>query len=128
MAVPAGRGDTIHDSRNIFRISISELSDGNRIMFLDFYYAGIRIHISQSPGQGNKHLGQGAYPIYILHMIFLYLGCYLIFPLEMPAVLKFILVVVFTATGCFAMYELIIRRVRFLRPLFGLKSLGGVKK
>ena len=69
-----------------------------------------------------SYLSQAAYPVYILHMIFLYLGSWLLVPLEMPIYLKLVLVVVLTFTGCFVFYELLIRRVRFLRPLFGLKN------
>jgi len=67
------------------------------------------------------YLSQGAYPIYIIHMIFLYLGSFLIMPLGISSALKFILIVLFTGAGCFAMYDLVIRRIRFIRPLFGLK-------
>ncbi len=73
------------------------------------------------PGKTLIYLSQGAYPIYILHMIFLYLASYLLFPLEISVWLKFILVIVFTGAGCFISYELI-RKVRFIRPLFGLKN------
>jgi len=69
-----------------------------------------------------SYLSQGAYPIYIIHMIFLYLGSSLIIPLDISAVLKFILVIAFTGTGCFVMYELVIRRISIIRPLFGLKT------
>ncbi len=72
------------------------------------------------PGRALTYLSQAAYPVYILHMIFLYLGSLLIFPLTIAVEIKFILLLAFTGTGCFAMYE-IIRRVNFLRPLFGLK-------
>lgn len=72
------------------------------------------------PGKTLNYLSQGAYPIYILHMIFLYLASYLLFPLEISTWLKFFLLVGFTFAGCFISYE-IIRRVRFIRPLFGLK-------
>ncbi len=68
------------------------------------------------------YLSQAAYPVYILHMIFLYLGAWLLVPLEIPAYMKLILVVVITFSGCFFFYELLIRRVLFLRPLFGLKN------
>lgn len=72
------------------------------------------------PGKTLSYLSKGAYPIYILHMIFLYLASYLLFPLEISAWMKFILVIVLTGAGCFASYELI-RRIPFIRPLFGLK-------
>ena len=67
-----------------------------------------------------SYLSQSAYPIYILHMIFLYVGSYLIVPIGIPSSVKLILLVFFTFAGCFVMYELVIRRVRFLRPLFGM--------
>jgi glucans biosynthesis protein C len=66
------------------------------------------------------YLSQAAYPIYILHMIFLYLGSMLIFRLEIDVRLQFVLLLLFTVGGCFLMYELI-RRVNIIRPLFGLK-------
>lgn len=74
------------------------------------------------PGRTLGYLSQAAYPVYILHMVFLYLGSALIMPLHIPAPMQFILVLAFTASGCFATYELLIRRTWFLRPLFGLKS------
>lgn len=72
------------------------------------------------PGKALNYLSQAAYPIYILHMIFLYLGSMLIFPLDINVHVQFVLVLTFTAAGCFGTYELI-RRINFIRPLFGLK-------
>jgi len=69
------------------------------------------------------YLSQAAYPSYILHMLFLYLGSYLITGLDLIPILKLLLLMLFTLAGCFAVYELIIRRVSFLRPLFGLRPL-----
>jgi len=74
------------------------------------------------PSKVLTYLSQGAYPIYIIHMIFLYLGSVLIFPLDITVSQKFILVILFTGVGCFFTYELFIRRIRYLRPLFGLKK------
>lgn len=70
------------------------------------------------------YLSQAAYPVYILHMIFLYLGSYFIFKTGIDVRLKFVLVLLFTGAGCFATYE-VIRRIKWLRPLFGLKLKGG---
>jgi len=75
----------------------------------------------QRPGKALSYLTQAAYPVYIIHMIFLYLGSFLIMPLDISSWLQLILIVAFTFIGCFAVYELLIRRVGFLRPLFGLK-------
>ncbi|MEQ8478047.1 acyltransferase family protein [Fulvivirga sp.] len=67
-----------------------------------------------------SYLSQAAYPVYILHMVFLYLASWLIFPWEIAALIKFALVIIITFIGCFVTYELI-GRVKWLRPLFGLK-------
>ena len=54
-------------------------------------------------------------------MIFLYLASYVIMPLNIPNYVQFIIVVLLTGMGCFIFYDLVIRRVWFLRPIFGLK-------
>lgn len=74
------------------------------------------------PGKALTYLSQAAYPVYIIHMVFLFLGSLLIFPLDIDVHLQFILVVLFTGVGCFVTYEFIIRRVNFIRPLFGLRK------
>jgi glucans biosynthesis protein C len=74
------------------------------------------------PGKALSYLSQAAYPVYIIHMIFLYLGSLLIFPLDVATPIQFILVLAFTVTGCFTSYEFVIRRVSFIRPLFGLRK------
>ena len=74
------------------------------------------------PNKILRYLSQGAYPIYIMHMVFLYLGSFLIMPLGMPASWQFILIVLFTIVACLGFYDLIVRRVGFIRPLFGLKE------
>jgi glucan biosynthesis protein C len=72
------------------------------------------------PGKALSYLSQAAYPVYILHMIFLSLASWLIFPLALSVPLKFVMVIVLTFAGCFGAFE-IIRRVSIIRPLFGLK-------
>jgi len=72
-------------------------------------------------GRVLRYLSEAAYPIYIVHMIFLYAASVLVFPLDLAAPLKFVLVLAVEFTGCFVLYEFLIRRVPFLRTLFGLK-------
>ncbi|MCP4569913.1 MAG: acyltransferase [FCB group bacterium] len=72
------------------------------------------------PSRILAYLSQAAYPFYILHMIFLYWGAYIIFPLNINVWASLLFIVAFTFTGCYLSYE-IIRRIFFLRPLFGLK-------
>ncbi|HPN71932.1 MAG TPA: acyltransferase family protein, partial [Saprospiraceae bacterium] len=72
------------------------------------------------PSKLLSYLSQAAYPVYILHMIFLYLASHLLFNLELPPPVIFLLVLIFTLAGCFLSFELI-KKIKFLRPLFGLK-------
>jgi hypothetical protein len=73
------------------------------------------------PGKVLTYLSEAAYPVYIIHMIVLFLGSMLIFPLDMNLQLEFVTVLIFTFAGCFLFYEFVIRRITILRPLFGLK-------
>lgn len=73
------------------------------------------------PSKTLSYLSEAAYPVYIIHMAFLYLGSLLIFDLNINIMLKFIIINIFTFGGCMLTYELVIRRIGFLRPLFGLK-------
>jgi glucan biosynthesis protein C len=93
--------------------------ESNMWIFAAFGFANKYL---QKPSKALSYLTKAAYPVYIIHMIFLYLGSFLIMPLDISPWLQLILIVVFTFAGCFALYELVIRRVSFLRPLFGLKK------
>ena len=73
------------------------------------------------PGKALSYLSQAAYPVYIIHMVVLYAGAAIILPLDLPVLLKFSGVILFTFAGCFVLYEFVIRRIGFLRPFFGLK-------
>ncbi|WP_420576214.1 acyltransferase family protein [Ekhidna sp.] len=69
-----------------------------------------------------SYLSEVAYPVYILHWIFIHLGSLLLFPMELAPMLKFIGLVIFTFGGSLITYHVLIRRVFLLRPLFGLKN------
>ena len=73
------------------------------------------------PSKILSYLSQAAYPVYIIHMFVLYAGATLILPLKIPALIQFVAITAFTVVGCFLIYEFIIRRIRLLKPLFGLK-------
>lgn len=73
------------------------------------------------PGAILTYLSQAAYPVYIIHMFALYAGAYIILPLGIPVFWKFVAIILFTGTVCYLIYEFMIRRIGFLRPLFGLK-------
>ncbi len=108
------------------RLVVFELKAPHYLMAIEsnawiFAVLGLAYRYFNRPSKTLSYLSQGTYPIYILHMVFLYLGSFLILPLVIPTGLKFILIVAFTSVGCFASYDLLIKRVPVLRPLFGLK-------
>ncbi|WP_379085457.1 acyltransferase family protein [Pedobacter sp. UC225_65] len=104
------------------RVPIYQLPIESIFWLLSVFAFGFR-HLNH-PSTVLRYLSQAAYPIYILHMLFLFLGSVLIFPLAIDVRLKFVMVLLFTSVGCLALYEFVIRRIGFLRLLFGLKNLG----
>ena len=73
------------------------------------------------PSAALSYLSQAAYPIYIIHMMFIYLGSSVLFKLDINPWIKLVGITLFTFFGCFIVYEFIVRRFNLLRPLFGLK-------
>lgn len=86
-----------------------------------FTLLGFGYRYLNKPSSALSYLSQAAYPVYIIHMFVLYGGAMIILPLDVPVMLKFTLIVIFTFVVCSLIYEFLIRRVGFLRPLFGLK-------
>ena len=74
------------------------------------------------PSKALTYLSKAAYPIYIIHMFFLYLASLVIFPLGIHPFAKLVAVIIATFAGCFTSYEFLIRRISWIRPLFGLKE------
>ncbi len=60
-----------------------------------------------------RYLTPAAYPVYVVHMLVLYAGSYILFPMNLPAELKFIILSIFTYAGCIGLYE-VWRRVKRL--------------
>jgi hypothetical protein len=73
------------------------------------------------PGKVLDYLSEAAYPVYIIHMVILYLVSLLVFPLEINAPIKFVLSVALVGIGCILCYEFFIKRIEVVRLLFGLK-------
>lgn len=86
-----------------------------------FTVMGFGYKYLNKPSKILSYFSQAAYPVYIIHMIFLYIASYLILPLNLQLELNIILIILFTFVGCYVTYELIIKRIGFLKPLFGLK-------
>lgn len=110
----------------LVRLIYYDLSSPNYLSSIEsmswiFSVLGFGYKYLNKPSKVLVYLSQAVYPIYILHMIFLYLGAYLILPLNMSLSVNIVLIILFTFAGCFITYELV-RRITLLRPLFGLKN------
>ncbi len=98
----------------IYLVAIESISWITAVLGLGYKYLN-------RPGKTLSYLSQAAYPVYIIHMICLYAGSALIFKIDVAAPVQFILLLIFTFVGCFLIYEFMIRRIKFIRPLFGLR-------
>jgi peptidoglycan/LPS O-acetylase OafA/YrhL len=67
-----------------------------------------------------SYLSPAVYPIYIVHMFFQYLSTSYILKIGVSPVLQLAAIIAFTLLLSWLSYELIIKRVKYLRPLFGL--------
>lgn len=66
---------------------------------------------------------EAVYPWYVLHQSLLLLFAWQLMPLGLGPVAEPALIVLATVAGCALLHECVIRRVRWLRPLFGLDAL-----
>ncbi len=64
---------------------------------------------------------EAVYPWYLLHQSLIVLVAYWLVPMRLGPVLEPTLVLLATVAGCWSIFALV-RRVRWLRPLFGMKS------
>jgi glucan biosynthesis protein C len=111
----------------LIRLFYFELSAPNYLTSIEsmnwiFAVFGFGYKYLNKPGKILSYLSQAAYPLYIIHMIFLYLASFIILPLNLPLELNLTLIILITFIGCFITYDLIIKRIGFLKPLFGLKG------
>ncbi|OEK07509.1 acyltransferase family protein [Roseivirga misakiensis] len=108
-----------------YRLLVLELVVPNYLLSIEsnfwiFGVFGIVFTYLNKPSRLLSYLSKAVYPVYIIHMAFLYLGSVLIFPLDIPLEIQFVLLILFTGISCLLTYEFVIKRVKFLRPFFGL--------
>lgn len=77
-------------------------------------------------GAARRYLTTAIFPVYILHQTVIVVAAHELKPAGLPPLLEGALLVIGTLTICFLSYEAI-RRVRWLRPLFGLSLTEGTK-
>ncbi|MCD9007623.1 acyltransferase family protein [Luteimonas sp. XNQY3] len=72
------------------------------------------------PWPGLRYASEAVYPWYILHQSLIVLAAYWLIPLGLGPLWEPLLVLAITIAGCLLIHELLIRRINWLRPLFGL--------
>lgn len=90
-----------------------------------FAILGFGYRYLNRPGGVLSYLSEAAYPVYIVHIVMMFLASWLAFSWEIPVQLQFVFVLLFTVAGCFILFEMI-RRVGVLRVLFGMKRRSAV--
>jgi hypothetical protein len=83
------------------------------------------VHLKRG-GPVLDYLTQGVFPFYIAHQTIIVVTEYYLKRGGLPAVEEGAILVGVTALGCWVTYE-IVRRVWWLRPLFGLRALGAAR-
>ncbi len=73
------------------------------------------------PSRTLGYLSQAVYPVYILHLPIQFFLAYFLLPLPISAYLKLTLLLAGTFGVCFLLYEYFLKRLKWIRPLFGMK-------
>lgn len=73
------------------------------------------------PSKTLAYLNKAVYPVYIIHMPVLFVLMYVMIPWTMSPWLKFGLITASTFAICLFLYEFVIKRIKWIRPLFGMK-------
>lgn len=73
------------------------------------------------PSRAWKYLNEASYPFYMLHMTVIIVIGYYVTQWDMTLIPKFLITVFASYIVTFGLYELLVRRLSFVRLLFGLK-------
>ena len=84
---------------------------------------GFARHWIKRDSPARRYLTDAIFPFYIVHQTAIVLFAVWLRPLAIPPLAEGLLLIVLTAVVCVASYE-IAKRIRWLRPLFGLRSVG----
>ena len=87
-------------------------------MFAILGYGSVYLN---KPSQMLSYLNKAVYPAYIVHMPVQFFLSYCLMPLALPALVKLVMLLMATFSLSLLLYELLIKRMRWIRPLFGMK-------
>jgi hypothetical protein len=78
------------------------------------------LHLNK-PSDRLEYFSKAVYPVYIIHMPMQCCVAYYLLPLSLPAILKLILLLVGTCGISLLVYEFVLSKLKWIRPLFGMK-------
>jgi peptidoglycan/LPS O-acetylase OafA/YrhL len=73
------------------------------------------------PSRSLSYLGKAVYPVYIVHLPVQFTTAYFLLPLPLSAYLKLTVLLAGTFGFSILLYEYVLRRLKWIRPLFGVK-------
>lgn len=82
---------------------------------------GFGARLLNKPSRALTYLSGAVYSVYIVHLPVQFVFCYFVLPLAVSPWAKLGLLLAGTFGVSFLLYELILRRIRWVRPLFGMK-------
>ena len=110
----------------LIRLVFFELSAPNPLIAFESFnwmlaIIGFGSSYLNKPSRTLSYLSQAVFPVYILHLPLQFLFALLILPTNLPAISKLLLLLMVTLGASLLTYELIIKRLKWIRPLFGMK-------
>jgi glucan biosynthesis protein C len=81
-----------------------------------------RYHLHRD-GPARRYLTEAIFPYYIAHQTIIILVGHALRPQDLGSSAEFAIIAAATVAGCFVTYE-VVRRIGWMRPLFGLKPLA----
>lgn len=80
-----------------------------------------QIWLSHKDNAARRYLTEAIFPYYIVHQTVIIVAAHHLQPLDLPLIHEALIIVAITALSCVLTYE-IVRRIRWLRPLFGVPT------
>jgi Acyltransferase family len=73
------------------------------------------------PSRSLNYFSTAVYPVYIIHLPVQFVIAYFLLPQPLSAWLKLLILLSGTFAVCLLLYEFVLRRIKWIRPLFGMK-------
>lgn len=118
-----GRVITPEAAAELPELNWTAISDSAHILYMWCALLAIlaygKVYLNR-PYRWLPYANQAVYPWYILHQSLIIPLAFWLIPLNLPGWLEAGLVLLGTIAGCALLYEFVIRRLRWLHPLFGV--------